>query len=123
MTSTHLYAVDIVVVVVYLVAVIAKGAMFAKKQKGVDDYFLAGRKMGWFAVGISIMASVFSAITYLGGPAETFGHDLQYPMGFISTPFVVAVVVIVFLPFYYNLKIYTAYEYLQRRFNLPMRLT
>jgi len=123
MTTTHLYALDIAVVVVYLAVVVGKGVAFTKKQKGVDDYFLAGRKMGWFAVGISIMASVFSAITYLGGPAETFRHDLQYTTGFISVPFVVAIVVVVFLPFYYNLNIYTAYEYLERRFSLPMRLT
>lgn len=122
MTGTHLLALDIAVLVVYLVVVVAKGVLLSRGQKGVEDYFLAGRKMGWFVVAISIYASLFSAISYMGGPGETYYNDLQYSALFLLKPLVIPVLLVVFLPFYYRANVYTAYAYLEERFNLPLRL-
>ena len=109
MTGTHLFALDIAVLVVYLVVVVGKGVLLSRGQKGVEDYFLAGRKMGWFVVAISIYASLFSAISYMGGPGESFRNDLQYSAVFLLKPLVIPVLLVVFLPFYYRANVYTAY--------------
>jgi len=122
MASSHLFALDIAVLVVYLVIVVGKGVVLGRKQKGLDDYFLAGRKMGWFVVAISIYASLFSAISYMGGPGESFYNDLQYSAIFLLKPLIIPVVLVVFLPFYYRINVYTAYAYLEERFSLPLRL-
>ncbi|HIE53437.1 MAG TPA: hypothetical protein EYP85_16925, partial [Armatimonadetes bacterium] len=116
-----LTALDLTVVLVYLAVVVGKGGLLAKKQRDLEDYFLAGRKMGFFAVGISIIASLLSAITYLGAPAEAYGHDLRFSLTLLCIPLVTPIVLRVFLPFFYQLNLYTAYEYLERRFNLAVR--
>ncbi len=117
-----LYGLDIAIVAVYLIVVVGKGWLLGRGQKNIDDYFLAGRRMGWFPVGISLIASLFSAISYLGDPTEGFLHDLKYLGVYFTYPPMALVVAVIFLPFFYNLRLYTAYEYLQKRFNLPLRL-
>ena len=106
MTTTRLFALDISVLALYLVVVVGKGVLLGRRQKGVMDYFLAGRKMGWFMVAISIYASLFSAISYLGGATESFFNELQYPAIALVKPMVLPLLLIVFLPFYYKPNIY-----------------
>ncbi len=112
---------DAAIVTVYLAVVVGKGVRLARKQTGVDDYFLAGRSMGWFAVGVSVIASLFSGISYLGAPTESYRFDLQYSVGLLTIPLVTPVVIVVFLPFYHGLKAFTAYEYLEKRFGVAVR--
>lgn len=113
---------DAAIVIVYLAVVVGKGAALARKQKGVDDYFLAGRNMGWFAVGVSVIASLFSGISYLGAPTESYRFDLQYSVVLLTIPLITPIVILVFLPFYHNLKAFTAYEYLEKRFGIAVRV-
>ncbi len=119
--SNAIHPADVLVILAYLVAVVGIGVWFMRQQATVKDYFLAGRKMGFFAVSISIVASLLSAITYMGAPGLAYKSDLQYSLWLFCIPLVTPVLLVVFLPFFRGLDIYTAYEYLERRFNLPLR--
>ena len=70
--------------VIYIVATVALGLSFARKQKNLSEYFLAERAAPWWAVGISVMACDLSAISYMGSPSYTFYNDLRFPMSGLS---------------------------------------
>jgi len=106
----------------YMVAVVLLGLSFSKKQLSLAGYFLAERSAPWWAVGISILACDFSAISYLGGPSWTYYHDLRYPMHNFMYPFIAIVVAFLFIPLLAKLQVYTIYEYLEHRFGLDSRL-
>lgn len=114
--------VDWIVLAVYLIAVVLIGGSFYGKQKNVKDYLMAGRRMSWFPIAISIIATDLSAISYMGIPALVYKHDLKYMLSAFMFPLQMALVIIIFVPLLYRLNIYTAYEYLERRFNTPTRL-
>ena len=113
---------DYTAVVAYTLVVIFLGIWFSREQRTSTDYILAGRSMGWIAVGVSQLASLLSAISYLGNPGEAFAYDLGLMLynicGFVAVP----IVIHLFLNFFYRLKIISIYEYLERRFNYPTRL-
>ena len=112
---------DYVVIVVYLVGVVAFGSIAARGQKTSDDYFLAGRRMHWFPLALSIWASLTSANSMLGGPAYGYSQDLQYvPM--LVVPILAAMfATCLVLPLLYPLRLTTAYAYLEKRFSLFVR--
>jgi len=99
------------------------GVYFTRQEKGLKSYLLADQNIHWIIVAVSVLAALFSGITYLGAPAETYGYDLTYvwvlASFFIATP----ITTLVFLPFFRNLNLYTAYEYLDRRFDLRVHRT
>lgn len=113
---------DYTVFVVYMLASVAIGVWFVREQRTVKDYFLAGQSMNWFVVAISVIAALFSGISYLGAPTEVFEHDLTYAVSLLSFLVATPVVIVVFLPFFYRLKLYSAYEYLEKRFDLQVRV-
>jgi len=104
-----------------LLASVGVGALFVKEQKTTKDYFLAGRSMGSVVVAISVIAALFSGITYLGAPSEVYAHDISFALVslafFIATP----IATLVFLPLYYQSRFYTAYQYLEERFSIGVR--
>lgn len=112
---------DYVVFVGYLLASVAVGVWFVKEQRTVKDYFLAGQSMNWFVVAISVIAALFSGISYLGAPTEVYNYDLTYAVSLLSFFIATPIVILVFLPFFYRLKVYSAYEYLEKRFDLQVR--
>jgi sodium-coupled monocarboxylate transporter 8/12 len=114
--------VNYLVLVAYMAAVVLLGLSFTRKQKNLAGYFLAERNAPWWAVGISILACDFSAISYLGGPSWTYYHDLRYPISTFLYPFIAIVVAVLFIPFLARLKVFTIYEYLEHRFGLDSRL-
>ena len=78
--------------------------------------------MPWFAVGLSILATLFSTISYLGSPGEMIKHGIGMSLGILAAPFSMAVITLLWIPFFMRLKVTSAYEYLERRFNYPARL-
>ena len=112
---------DYVVLGVYLVAVVVLGSLFVRGQKSIDDYFLAGRSMPWFAVCLSIIATDLSALSYMGAPAWAFEKDLKYGMGIFLFPLIMVLVVLLYVPIFFRLKLYTVYEYAERRFGVGVR--
>ncbi len=107
---------------IYLTALIAMGFYFARREKTTDDFFLAGRRIPWWAAGLSIFGTQLSAITYLAMPARSYATDwalLILNMGiFAIAPFVIYF----YLPILRRLNITTAYEYLEKRFHVSIRL-
>ena len=106
---------------VYLAAVVGIGAAFAGKQKTTVDFFLAGRKMPWLAVGMSIFASITSAITYMGVPGLVYAENISFYVGMLMMPVAAPFIIFLFLPFYQRLEVTTSYEYILRRFGRSAR--
>ena len=105
----------------YLLLVVCIGLWFARRGKTTDDFFLAGKRIPWWAAGISIFGTQLSAITYLSIPATTFASDwtlLLYNFGILL---VAPIIIVFFLPIYRRLNITTIYEYLERRFSASVR--
>jgi SSS family transporter len=106
----------------YLVALIVMGVYFARREKSTADFFLAGRRIPWWAAGLSIFGTQLSAITYMAIPAKAYATDWVYILGNMCILLICPVIVFCYLPFYRRLNVTTAYEYLERRFSLPVRL-
>lgn len=111
------------ILAVYLLAMIAIGVWFARRHKTTEDYFLAGRKMPWLVVGMSMYASLTSAITFMALPATAYNENISFLVVSIISPLVAPVLVLVFYPFYHRLRVVTSYEYVDRRFGRAARFT
>ena len=111
------------VLAVYLVAMILIGFWFARRHKTTEDFFLAGRKMPWLVVGMSMYASLTSAITFMALPATAYKENISFLVVSIISPLVAPVLVLVFYPFYHRLRVVTSYEYVDRRFGRAARFS
>jgi len=114
--------VNIIVIILYFVALAWIGFYFSKRQKNTDDYFKGGGRIPWWAVGLSIFGTNLSAITFMSIPAKAYATDWSYIMLNIGIVMVVPLVLYLFIPFYRRLNVTTAYEYLEQRFNALVRL-
>jgi sodium-coupled monocarboxylate transporter 8/12 len=114
---------DIAVFGGYLALLIGVGVYFTKQQKGLKSYLLADQDVHWIIVAISVLAALFSGITYLGAPAYTYRYDLTYIWVIVSFFIATPITTLVFLPFFRSLNLYTAYEYLSQRFDQRLRWT
>lgn len=110
------------IVFVYLAGMVAIGIAFAGRQKTTEDYFLAGRRMPWLVVGMSMFASLTSASTYIGVPAFSYRYNTAIFYGVLVSPVVAPVLILTFYPFYRRLNVTTSYEYIQARFGRAARL-
>src|SRR5476649_1013246 len=119
--STTLRPLDVVIVIAYLAALTAVGVYFSKRQRSLADYFLARQSMAWLPVGLSLMAALDSAIDYLMQPSSTIKYGLILLIGTTSWLFLYPWVAYVTLPFYRRLNYFTAYEYLEARFDVRVR--
>ncbi len=113
---------DYVVLAIYLLLMVGIGVYFAKKSTNTEDFFLAGRKIPWWAAGISIFGTQLSAITFMAIPATAYGSDWRRFVGQLMVMPVFLIVIYSFLPLFRRLHITTAYEYLEQRFSLSIRL-
>ncbi|MEQ8790558.1 MAG: hypothetical protein RIC55_29950 [Pirellulaceae bacterium] len=114
-------AVDYGVLALYLLAMLAIGFYFNKQQKTSRDFFLAGRSMGWFPVGLSIMATLLSAMTYSGNPGEAYYSGLKMLILPCAVWLVAPILLWLVLPLYHGLNIYSVYEYLEMRYDAVTR--
>lgn len=113
---------DLFVVALFLASMLVMGFRIAGKQKSTDDFFVGGRNLPAWAVGISLFASLLSTITYLGMPGEMFRTGLSFLTRQLPIPLVLLVVWFILIPFFMRLQLTSAYEYLERRFNYPVRV-
>jgi len=106
----------------YFLLMFLMGVFFARKKKSADDFFRGGQRVPWFVAGMSIFATMLSSVSFIALPAQTYISDWRYlPMAltiFAMAPFVIGC----YLPFFRRLNVTCAYEYLEKRFNLGVRL-
>lgn len=120
--SDHVSIIDLAVLSAYILATLYVGLRHAGRQRNLEDYFLAERSVPWWAAGISIVASDISAVSYIGIPAYVYEKDLQFMLGqLLSLPLVLLIVIFLFVPFMARLRLYTIYQYLERRFGIMAR--
>jgi SSS family solute:Na+ symporter len=113
---------DFAVIAFYLIATMSMGLWIARGQHSTEDFFVGGRQLPAWAVGISILASLLSTITYLGMPGEMFRTGVGFLTRQLGVPLVLVVVWFLWIPFFMRLNLTSAYEYLERRFNYPVRV-
>lgn len=110
------------VIVIYFIGMALMGVYFMRRNKNADDFFRGGGRLPWWAVSISIYATMFSSITFISVPALSYASDFRYYVIAIGILVLAPVVVKYYLPFFRRLNLTSAYEYLEVRFNLACRL-
>ncbi|MCK5572331.1 MAG: sodium transporter, partial [Bacteroidetes bacterium] len=113
---------DYLLLASYLLLLLGVGAYFARRERSIDDFFLAGRRMPWWAAGVSIFGTQLSAITFLAVPAKAFATDWVYFLVNMTIILVTPIVIYVYLPVFYRSGVTSAYEYLENRFNVWVRI-
>ncbi|WP_161554763.1 sodium:solute symporter family transporter [Ereboglobus luteus] len=113
---------DYIILVVYFLMVCGVAAVFAGKQKSLKDYFLGDRNVPWYAAMFSGIATIVSATSFIGGPAVAFTGNLQFLQYRLALPIVLGIICGLILPTFFRQQIYSIYEYLERRFDVRVRL-
>ena len=109
------------IVGVYMVANLALGAFMSRRVKSSEDYYLGDRSSPWWAIGISVVATYVSALSFLGGPAWAYGDGMAALAIHVNYALVVFACIVFFIPFFYNSGVASIYEYLERRFGVASR--
>ncbi|TNF74639.1 MAG: sodium:solute symporter, partial [Bacteroidetes bacterium] len=104
-----------------LLFIVAFGVWRTRGSQNVDDYVLGGNKAKWWTVGLSVMATQASAITFLSTPGQAFHDGMGFVQFYFGLPLAMIIICLVFVPIYHHLKVYTAYEFLEKRFDLKTR--
>ncbi len=113
---------DYAAIVAYLAVTMFIVYRASRKQEDTEDFFLGNRSMPWFAVGLSIMATLLSTNTYLGAPGEMIKYGPAWMIGMAAYPLVLLVVLYVWIPFFMRLRLTSAYDYLAERYDKRARL-
>lgn len=100
----------------------AVGIYKTRKQANIESYLLGGKSLKWGTIGLSVMATQASAITFISTPGQAYESGMAFVQNYLGLPIALIIVCAVFIPIYYRLKVYTAYEYLEQRFDLKTRL-
>src|SRR5437867_1123603 len=104
-----------------MVAIVAFGVWAGRGNQRIDEFFLAGRRMRWWAVGLSVMATQISAITFVGTTGQAYTDGMRFLVVYFGLPFAMVILCATLVPFFYGARVFTAYEYLERRFDLRTR--
>jgi SSS family solute:Na+ symporter len=113
--------IDWVVLIITLLFIVFYGAWRTKGSKNVQDYILGNNETPWYTVGISVMATQASAITFLSTPGQAFNDGMGFVQFYFGLPLAMIIICITFIPIYHRLKVYTVYEFLEQRFDLKTR--
>lgn len=115
-------SIDWVIMCGFLAFVVIYGVWKTRKTKDLNDYLLASRTTPWYTVAISIMATQASAITFLSTPGQAYVDGMRFIQFYIGLPIAMVILSITAVPLYHKLNVYTAYEYLEKRFDLKNRI-
>ncbi|HEX7120754.1 MAG TPA: sodium:solute symporter [Gemmatimonadaceae bacterium] len=110
-----------IIVVVYLVYVVVDGIRRAKGTKEIEGYFLANRSMPWWAVGLSVMATQLSAVTMIGTTGQGATDGMRFVQFYFGLPIAMVILGVTLVPFLHGARVFTAYEYLEKRFDAKTR--
>jgi len=120
--SINLTGLDYGTMGLYLLAVVALGAYFSKNEDSSEEYLLGGRRMPWYAVGISCLMSLLSTYSLVMVPGEIFNHGLSLWMLNLLAPIFTVISFLLFIRFYFLLGSFTPFEYLERRYDSRIRI-
>jgi SSS family transporter len=112
---------DWLVVAAYLAYIVFDGVRFSRKREGLEGYLLAQRSLPWWAVGLSVMATQLSAITLVGTTGQAFDDGTRFIQFYFGLPLAMVILCVTVVPFFYRANVFTAYEYLERRFDARTR--
>lgn len=112
---------DWIVLIVTLSCIIAYGVYKSKTSKNLEGYFLSNRDMPWYLVLLSIMGTQASAITFISAPGQAYTDGMRFVQYYFGLPLAMIVICIVFVPVFNRLKVFTAYEFIEDRFDLKTR--
>jgi len=113
--------IDWIILVITLLFIVIYGVWKTKGSKNVNDYILGNNETPWFTVGISVMATQASAITFLSTPGQAFNDGMGFVQFYFGLPLAMVIICYTFIPIYHKYKVFTAYEYLEKRFDLKTR--
>ncbi|TRX21693.1 sodium:solute symporter [Flavobacterium franklandianum] len=112
---------DWIVLVVTLLFIVIYGVWKTKGSKNVEEYILGSNETPWYTVGLSVMATQASAITFLSTPGQAYHDGMGFLQFYFGLPIAMVVICVTFIPLYHKYKVFTAYEYLEKRFDLKTR--
>lgn len=113
--------IDWVVLTCTILFIVVYGIYKSRGSKNIDSYLLGDRSLPWYHVGLSVMATQASAITFLSAPGLAYTDGMRFVQFYFGLPLAMIILCITFVPIYHKLKVYTAYEFLEQRFDLKTR--
>jgi Na+/proline symporter len=116
-----MHPIDWAIVAVYLVWIAWDGIRLTRRSHELEGYFLGGRSLPWWAAGLSVMATQLSAITMIGTTGQGYADGMRFLQYYYALPIAMIILSVTLVPFFHNARVYTAYEYLERRFDAKTR--
>ena len=117
-----MHLIDWTIIVTYLAWVLYDGLKRAKGTGAIEGYFLASRSLPWWAVGLSVMATQMSAITLVGTTGQGYDDGIRFVQFYFGLPLAMIILSVTLVPFFHRARVFTAYEYLERRFDARTRM-
>ena len=112
-----MHLLDWLVVLLYFAFIIVVGLRTGRGNKEIEDYFLAKRSMPWWVIGLSVMATQASAITLVGTTGQGYVHGMRFIQVYLGLPIAMVILCVTLVPFFYRTRVFTAYEFLENRFD------
>jgi len=113
---------DWIVLISFTALIVVYGIWKTRKTSNIDSYLLAGHTTPWWTIGLSVMATQASAITFLSIPGQAFSSGMGFVQLYFGLPIAMVIICVIFIPRYYGLKVFTVYEFLEKRFDVRVRL-
>jgi SSS family transporter len=113
--------IDWLILIAYLLWIVIDGVRLSRKSKDLEGYFLASRSMPWWAVGLSVMATQLSAITMIGTTGQGYLDGMRFIQFYYGLPIAMVILSVTLVPFFHKARVFTSYEYLERRFDAKTR--
>jgi SSS family solute:Na+ symporter len=113
--------IDWIILTVTLLFIVVYGVYKTRGSQNVEEYILGSNETPWYVVGLSVMATQASAITFLSTPGQAYHDGMGFVQFYFGLPIAMVVISFTFIPIYHKLKVFTAYEYLEKRFDLKTR--
>lgn len=121
LNTTLMHWLDWLIIAAYLIYIVYDGIRLTRRSHGIEGYFLANKSLPWWAVGLSVMATQLSAITLVGTTGQAYDKGMGFIQFYFGLPLAMIILCVTVVPFFYRANVFTAYEYLERRFDAKTR--
>ncbi|HEY5619255.1 MAG TPA: sodium:solute symporter [Vicinamibacterales bacterium] len=116
-----MHPIDWAIIAIYLIWIVWDGLRLTRRSNEIEGYFLASRSLPWWAVGLSVMATQLSAVTMIGTTGQGYVDGMRFLQFYYALPLAMIVLSVTLVPFFHKARVYTAYEYLEHRFDARTR--